>query len=141
MEDIVLIIGSICLIVLIYLYWLLSVRRFKYPEKVLKDVEIYLQDPNVPNYLAIQTLEKALRKHPENINLQNKLTEIKNNSDSEQKNHKLSNNWRYILLFVAVIAIPMLISVSREEHNILSIFTSIILFLIAAVIIVKLNKS
>ena len=46
------------------------------PEKILKDVEIYLDDINVPNYAAVQTLKKGIKVHPDSSELKEKLQQI-----------------------------------------------------------------
>ena len=57
-----------------------NVKRLKQPDKVLKDVEAYISNAQVPNYVAIQTLQQALKYNPDNIDLINKLHELENNT-------------------------------------------------------------
>ena len=57
-----------------------NVKRLKQPDKVLKDVEAYISNVEVPNYVAIQTLQQALKYNPDNIDLINKLHELENNT-------------------------------------------------------------
>lgn len=59
------------------LYSIFSKKRFKNPEKILREIDIYVKDPNVPEYTAIQILEKAVKIHPEHKQLKEKLEELK----------------------------------------------------------------
>ena len=62
---------------LLFLLWKQrNIKRLKQPDMVLKDVEKYITNAQVPNYVAIQTLQQALKYNPDNIDLKNKLHEL-----------------------------------------------------------------
>lgn len=59
-------------------FWLAyKYYRSTKPDKVLSDVDKILNDKNIPNYVAVQTLKEALRYDPENQDLNNKLNELR----------------------------------------------------------------
>ena len=63
-------------LILFFLWKQHNIKRLKQPDKVLKDVEAYITNDQVPNYVAIQTLQQALKYNPDNIDLKNKLYEL-----------------------------------------------------------------
>ena len=50
------------------------------PENILREVKIYLEDINVPNYSAVQSLKKGIKAFPDSNELKEKLREIENSN-------------------------------------------------------------
>ena len=51
--------------ILLFLLWRRYERnRYRDPDTVLRDVEIYQRDPQVPDYVSAQVLRKALELNP-----------------------------------------------------------------------------
>jgi hypothetical protein len=63
-------------IALFFLWKQNNIKRLKQPDEVLKDVETYISNAQVPDYVAIQTLQQALKYNPDNIDLKSKLHEL-----------------------------------------------------------------
>lgn len=88
------------------------------PEKILKDVEIYLSDINVPNYAAVQALKKGIKAFPDNNELKSKLKEIEVNTDIgiSQSSPKLL--YGILVIVIGVMGLGLLtIYLSNTEHT------------------------
>ena len=57
--------ASVSVTILLFLLWRRYERnRYRDPDTVLRDVEIYQRDPQVPDYVSAQVLRKALELNP-----------------------------------------------------------------------------
>lgn len=103
------------------------------PDKILKDVEIYLKDVNVPNYAAVQALKKGIKSFPDSEELRQKLKEIENTSQTHS-----SPKAMYGVLVIAI-SIMGLGLVYSWAANLTNDFGGVlgILFIVGALIIYK----
>ena len=94
------------------------------PEKVLKDVEIYLSDSNVPNYVAVNALKKAIKNHPNHSALINKLMEIDENPDKNISNSSPKTLYGILVITISSMGVVLVLprnnghSVKRDLLNV-----------------------
>jgi len=106
------------------------------PEKVIKDVEIYLSDVNVPNYAATQALKKSVRAYPDNTKLKEKLKEIEENLDINISQSSPKILYGILVIALGVMGLGLLISYIINKANLMGLVLGVS-FIIAAVIIYK----
>lgn len=95
------------------------------PEKILKDVEIYLADINVPNYAAIQALEKGINEHPENIELKQKLKELKTSKDINISQSTPKTMYGVLVIAISLMGVFLIASYLTNQASSLALFLGV----------------
>ena len=103
------------------------------PEKILKDVEIYLDDSNVPNYAAVQALKKGIKAYPDSSELKEKLQEI-DNSGLAQSSPKAM--YGVLVIAISIMGLGLIYSWATNLTNDFGLVLGI-LFVAGALIIYK----
>jgi hypothetical protein len=78
MDLIFILFGLAAAAIFAFLLWRYNERnRYKDPNTVLRDVEIYQSDLQVPDYVSAQVLKKAIKLNPGHRVLIEKMDEVK----------------------------------------------------------------
>ena len=110
------------------------------PEKILKEVEIYLSDINVPNYAAAQALKKGIKAFPENNDLKQKLKEIEANTDTTTPKSSPKTFYGILVIFISIMGFGLLLSYFTGNAGSLSLFLGIF-FLTGSLILFNQYKN
>ena len=109
------------------------------PEKILKEVEIYLADINVPNYAAVQALKKGMKAFPENTDLKQKLKEIETSTDTTISQSSPKTFYLILVIAISIMGSGLLLSYFTGNANSLALFLGIT-FLAGSLIILNQYK-
>ena len=110
------------------------------PEKILKEVDIYLADIKVPNYAAIQALEKGIKNFPENNELKEKLKDIKTNSNINISHSSPKTLYGILVGLISIMGLGLLLSYFTNTANNLALFLGASFLLGALVIFNQYRK-
>lgn len=109
------------------------------PEKVLEDVDTYLSDANVPNYVAIQTLKKAIKAHPDNAQLKERLEEIEKSQNINVSQSSPKTLYGILVIAIGAMGLGFIISAIYNNANWLGLVFGVS-YIIGAIIIYKQYK-
>jgi len=103
------------------------------PEKILKDVEIYLEDVNVPNHVAAQALKKGIKAFPECAELKVKLKEIENSALAQSSPKAM---YGVLVIAISLMGLGLIYSWATNLTNNFGVVLGV-LFLVGAFVVFK----
>jgi len=109
------------------------------PEKILKDVEIYLSDAHVPNYAAVQALEKGIKAYPDNVQLKEKLKEIEDSNGNTASPNSPKTLYAILVVAIGLMGIGLLFSYFSDRASFLALALGIS-FLVGSLLIYNQYK-
>lgn len=110
----------------------------KTPKQILKEVNTNLSDRNIPNFIVVQNLKSAIKKHPSSEELKEKLQSIENDPELSKSSPKTL----YLVLVVSIglLGLFILFSWVNGDTDITGLFFGIIFIIISAVIFRQYKK-
>jgi len=103
------------------------------PEKIIKQVETYLEDINVPNYTAIQALKKGIKSYPGNTELKEKLKKIEKNNLTSSTPKTM---YGALVIIIGVMGLGLIYSWATNLTNNFGVILGVV-FVAGAIIIFK----
>jgi hypothetical protein len=110
------------------------------PHEIIEKVERYLSDKNVPDYVAIQTLKKALESYPHNTDLQDRLKRLESCAHRPTQTASPRLLYGVLVVLITFLGLTVLYSYVAGHTTQLGLYTGIIFLIIAAIIFNQYRK-
>jgi len=108
-------------------------KRLRNPEELLKAIEIQLSNKNIPNYLVVPDLVKAIKLNPNHQGLKNKLKQIESNT---KYNSSPKTFYLVLAISIAILGVAHIFFWFTGAMNIYGVFLGV-LFIFGAIAIYR----